>query len=176
MRRYVLTYLRGGLAVMLLAGAVLLVRTDILASAMSVLPLWVAFVLLFLSFAVPMTGSAIFIGTWQRRFRNVARDLEILPPTFAQYARVQSAAARGNRATAAARASLGLLVAVCALILMIYEEANLGRWQTALMACAAVGGLAYYVWCRAVMRAAREPAAPGGAEPAPPGDGEGGDV
>ncbi len=172
MRHYVLAYLRGGL-LLVLAGAGILASKEFLVSAISGFSVWVLIVLSFVWSLAPLVGMAIFIGMWQRRFRNIACDLEVLPPTFTQLSRVQGAAARANRCATTIRAAVSFLVAISALVLMIWQEPRLDRWGTVVMACVVVAGLAYYVWCRAVLRAAQGSDASGSAEPAAPGDGKG---
>lgn len=173
MRRYVLFYLRFGLAFFAIMTSASFLLSDLLPSTATRLPVWVIAAGAFVFMLAPLAVLGAFLVIWQRRFRIFARDLEVLPPTFTQFPVVQSAAARVNRPSMVARAAVSFTFATIGLILLIWQERRLDRWETLLMSLGVVAGLGYYVWCRSVMRAEQAPGVHGHAEPAAPGDGKG---
>jgi hypothetical protein len=173
MRRYVLFYLRFGLAFFAIMTSASLLSSNVLPSITARLPLWLVVAGAFVFMLAPMAALGTFLVIWQRRFRKIACELELLPPTFTQFPVVQSAAARVNHASMGARAVVGLIVAAIGLVLLIWQEQRFDRLETVLISVAVVAGLGYYVWCRSVMHAKQASGINGHAEPAAPGDGKG---
>ena len=170
MRRYTIIYLQIALVFLVIFVLVFPILINHLSPIATLFPLWALALFLFVFILAQPVAMGILFVIWQRRFRNLACNLEVLPPTFTRFHGIRTATTHVNRPSMVVRAAVSVVVAVIGLFVLIWQLNRLTRWEAVLIALVTATGLGYYVWCRLVMHARKALGASNRAEQAAKAD------